>query len=165
MDLTLALIETDHGPRLARAIARELVLYLQRPGGQSQFSAPLRSPIPQQPALKAAVDAIVGDPAADHTVESLAAVAGVTARHLRRQFATELATSPSRFVERMRLDRARALLDEGHNVSQTARLSGFGSPETFRRVFAREYGIPPSRHQRQFRTAWPEADTPSPQQG
>ncbi|MBE1875355.1 GlxA family transcriptional regulator [Myceligenerans pegani] len=166
MDLTLALVETDHGPRLARTIARELVLYLQRPGGQSQYSAPLRAPIPQQPVLKAAVDAIVNDPAADHTVDSLAARAGVTARHLRRQFAAELGTSPSRFVEQMRLERARTLLDEGRNVSETARLSGFGSAETFRRVFTREYGLPPSRHQRQFRTAWsgefPSTGVPAP---
>ncbi|MEV4294102.1 GlxA family transcriptional regulator [Microbispora rosea] len=159
MDLTLALVESDHGPRLARSIARELVLYLQRPGGQSQYSAPLRAPIPQQPVLKAAVDAIVSDPAADHTVESLAARAGVTARHLRRQFAADLGISPSRFVEQMRLDRARALLDEGHNVSESARLAGFGSTETFRRVFTREYGVPPSRHQHQFRTAWPDGAT------
>lgn len=154
LDLTLALVETDHGPRLARTIARELVLYLQRPGGRSQYSAPLRAPIPQQPALKAAVKAIVSDPAANHTADSLAARAGVTARHLRRRFATDLGTSPSRCIERMRLDRARTLLDEGHNVSETARLSGFGSAETFRRVFTGEYGVPPSRHQRQFRTAW-----------
>jgi transcriptional regulator GlxA family with amidase domain len=159
MDLTLALVETDHGSRLARSIARELVLYLRRPGGQSQYSAPLRAPIPQQGTLKTAVDAIVNDPAGDHTVDSLAARAGVTARHLRRQFATDLGTSPSRFVEQMRVDRACTLLDEGHNVSETARLAGFGSTETFRRVFTREYGVPPSRHQRQFRTAWPD-DTP-----
>ncbi|PRX99730.1 GlxA family transcriptional regulator [Allonocardiopsis opalescens] len=156
LDLTLALVEADHGPGLARSIARELVLYLQRPGGQSQYSAPLRAPIPQQPVLKTVVDVITGDPAADHTVDSLAAGAGVTARHLRRLFATELGVSPSRFVEQMRLDRARILLDEGHNVSQTARLAGFGSTETFRRVFVREYGLPPSRHQRQFGTAWPD---------
>lgn len=153
MDLALALVEADHGSRLARAVAQDLVLYLQRPGGQSQFSAPLRAPVPQQPALRVAVDAVVHDPSADHTVDSLAAIAGVTARHLRRQFAAEIGLSPSRFVERMRLERARALLDDGHNVTEAARLSGFRSPETFRRSFTKEYGIPPSRHQRQFGTS------------
>ncbi|MEV0842297.1 DJ-1/PfpI family protein [Actinocatenispora sera] len=153
MDLALALVEADHDAHVARAVARELVLYLQRPGGQSQFSAPLRVPVPQQPALRAAVDAVVNDPGADHTVDSLAATAGVTARHLRRQFAAEIGLAPSRFVERMRLERARALLNDGYNVTEAARLSGFHSPENFRRAFTKEYGIAPSRHQRQFRTS------------
>ncbi|MFF9105148.1 Asd/ArgC dimerization domain-containing protein [Streptomyces rubrogriseus] len=150
MDLALALVESDHGAQVARAVARDLVLYLQRPGGQSQYSAPLRVPVPQQSALRVAVDAVVSDPSADHTVDSLAAIAGVTARHLRRQFASEIGLSPSRFVERMRLERARELLDDGYNVTEAARLSGFRSAENFRRTFTKEYGIPPSRHQRQF---------------
>lgn len=155
MDLALALVEADHGPGLARSIARELVLYLQRPGGQSQYSVPLRQPLPQQAALRVAVDAIMHDPAAEHAIETQAACAGVTSRHLRRQFASELRISRSLFLEQVRLDRERTLLDEGCNVSETARLTGFGTPETFRRAFTREYGVPPSRHQRQFRTAWP----------
>lgn len=159
IDLALALVEMDHGPQLARSIARELVLYLQRPGGQTQYSAPLRVPIPHQSALRAAVDAVVSDPANAHTVDSLAATAGVTARHLRRQFAAELGVTPSRFIERMRLERAQAMLDEGRNVSEASRLSGFGSAETFRRAFSREYGVPPSLYQRRFRTAWPDAAT------
>lgn len=153
MDLALALVESDHGARVARAVARDLVLYLQRPGGQSQFSAPLRVPVPQQPALRVAVDAVANDPSADHTVDSMATIAGVSARHLRRQFAAEIGVSPSRFVERMRLEQARVLLDEGHNVTEAALLSGFRSPENFRRTFTKEYGIPPSRHQRQFGTS------------
>jgi transcriptional regulator GlxA family with amidase domain len=103
--------------------------------------------------VRIAVDTVMADPTQDHTVESLAAAATVTPRHLRRQFAAELGTSPSRFVERMRLETARALLDEGHNVTETARLSGFATAVTFRRAFAREYGIAPSRHQQQFGTA------------
>jgi transcriptional regulator GlxA family with amidase domain len=153
IDLALALVELDHGPDLARAVARSLVVYMQRPGGQSQFSAPLRAPVPRQPALRAAVDVVVADPGGEHTAASLASVAMVSSRHLGRLFAAELNTSPARFVEQMRLEASKSLLDAGHNVTEAARLSGFGSPETFRRSFAKRFGILPSRYRRHFSTA------------
>lgn len=153
IDLALALVEADHGPDLARAVARSLVVYMQRPGGQSQFSAPLRAPVPRRRALRAAVDAVVSDPGADHTVASLASLAMVSARHLGRLFTDELNTSPARFIEETRLEAAKSLLDSGYNVTETAQLTGFGSPETFRRTFTRRFGIPPSRYRHVFTTA------------
>lgn len=152
IDLALALVEADHGSDLARAVARSLVVYMQRPGSQSQFSAPLRAPVPPQPALRAAVEAITADPGAEHTLASLAAVANVSSRHLGRLFASQLHTSPARFIEQVRLEAAKALLDTGHNVTETARLGGFGSPETFRRSFTKRFGIPPSRYRQHFTT-------------
>ncbi|RIQ33662.1 GlxA family transcriptional regulator [Jiangella rhizosphaerae] len=152
IDLALALVEADHGPEVARAVARGLVVYMQRPGGQSQFSAPLRVPVPRRPALRAAVDAVVADPAGDHSLAALASVASVSQRHLGRLFAAELHTSPARFVEQQRLEAAKSLLDAGHTVTEAARLSGFGSPETLRRGFTRRFGIPPSRYRRHFAT-------------
>jgi transcriptional regulator GlxA family with amidase domain len=153
VDLALALVETDHGPDLARAVARDLVVYMQRPGGQSQFSAPLRAPVPRQPTLRAVVEAVAADPGGEHTVASLASAAMVSPRHLGRLFATELHTSPARFIEQMRLEAAKSFLDAGHNVAETARLSGFGSPETLRRTFTKRFGIPPSRYRRHFASA------------
>lgn len=152
IDLALALVEADHGPDLARAIARNLVVYMQRPGGQSQFSAPLRAPVPHQPALRAVVEAVSADPAREHTIASLASVASVSPRHLGRLFATELHISPARFIEQMRLEAAKPLLDAGHNVTETAHLSGFHNPETFRRSFTKRFGIAPSRYQHHFTT-------------
>lgn len=152
IDLALAVVEADHGPEAARAVARALVVYMQRPGGQSQFSAPLRAPVPRQPALRAAVDAVVADPAGDHSAASLAAAASISSRHLGRLFAAELGTSPGRFVEQLRLEAAKSLLDAGHTVTEAARLSGFGTPETLRRGFTKRFGIPPSRYRRHFTT-------------
>jgi transcriptional regulator GlxA family with amidase domain len=153
IDLALALVEADHGPDLARTVARRLVVYMQRPGGQSQFSAPLRAPVPRQPAVRAAVEAVTADPGGEHTVASLASIAMVSPRHLGRLFAAELGTSPARFIEQTRVEASKSLLDAGYNVTETARLSGFGDPETFRRTFTKRFGIPPSRYRRHFATA------------
>ncbi|MFI7610519.1 GlxA family transcriptional regulator [Nonomuraea terrae] len=150
IDLALALVEADHGPGVARSVARALVVYMQRPGGQSQFSAPLRTPVPRQPALRAAIEAVEADPGADHTVASLAAIAMVSPRHLGRLFAAELGVSPARFIELARLEASKSFLDSGYNVTETAQLSGFGSPETFRRTFTRRFGVAPSRYRRHF---------------
>jgi AraC-like DNA-binding protein len=101
---------------------------MQRPGGHSQFSAPLRAPVPHQPAVRAAVEAVTADPGGEHTVASLASIAMVSPRHLGRLFAAEL--SPARFIEPTRVEASKSLLDAGYNVTETARLSGFGDPET-----------------------------------
>lgn len=156
IDLALALVEADHGPDLARAVARSLVVYMQRPGGQSQFSAPPRIPVPPQPALRAVVEAVSADPGAEHTLASLASVAKVSPRHLGRLFAVQLHTSPTQFIEQMRLEAAKSLLDAGYNVTEAARLGGFGSPETFRRSFTRRFGIPPSRYRQHFAAQQPQ---------
>lgn len=155
IDLALALVEQDHGPDLARDVARNLVMFMQRPGGQSQFSTPLELRPPRTSALRAVVDLVAAQPALEHTAVSLAAVAGVTPRHLARLFQAELGTSPARFVQDTRLDHARRLLDAGHSVRDAARGAGFGSTETMRRGFLARLGVSPSRYRARFSAAGP----------
>ncbi|MDN4613825.1 DJ-1/PfpI family protein [Leifsonia sp. F6_8S_P_1B] len=152
IDLALALVEEDEGPDLSRAVARALVVYLQRAGGQSQFSAPLQGTAPRTPALRRIVDLVVADPTAQHTQADLAAQLNVSTRHLSRLFRDELATTPTRYVESIRFDIARSLLDQGYNATEAAQRAGFPSYESLRRVFARELGVSPAAYQRRFRT-------------
>jgi transcriptional regulator GlxA family with amidase domain len=153
IDLALALVEEDHGPDLARDVARALVVYLQRSGGQSQFSAPLQGPPPRSPALRGIVDLVTADPSGDHSLGELARHLNVSPRHLNRLFRDELSTTPARYVEQIRFDMAKALLDQGHTATKAAALAGFPSYESLRRVFARELSISPVAYQRRFRTA------------
>lgn len=152
MDLALALVEQDYGPDLARTVARSLVMFMQRPGGQSQFSAPLQVRRPSTPALRAVVDLVSAQPALDHSAGTMAGRVGVSTRHLARLFVIELDTTPARYVEQVRLDHAKALLDLGHGVAQTAREAGFGSSETMRRTFVARLGISPSQYRARFET-------------
>ena len=153
IDLALALVNADHGEDLARAVSRGLVVYMQRTGGQSQFSAALRWPSPTAPGLRKAVDAVTTDPGAEHSVGSLAALVNVSERHLTRLFKAELNLTPSKFLENVRLDSAKALLDAGHTVTETARLAGFGSDENLRRSFTLRYGLAPSQYRGRFHSA------------
>ncbi|MFD8418463.1 GlxA family transcriptional regulator [Streptomyces sp. NPDC059466] len=153
IDLALALVEEDHGPDLSRDVARALVVYLQRAGGQSQFSAPLQGPPPRSPALRSVVDRVTGDPAGDHSPGELARHLNLSSRHLTRLFREEMSTTPARYVESIRFDIAKALLDQGHTATQAAALAGFPGYESLRRVFARELSISPAAYQRRFGTA------------
>jgi transcriptional regulator GlxA family with amidase domain len=153
IDLTLALVEADHGPEIARAVARELVVFMQRPGGQSQFSTAMATPAARTDPLRALADTVVADPAADHSLPNLAAAAALSPRHLTRLFQSEFNTTPGRWVERVRLDRAQQLLLDGHSITTAARLSGLGSDETLRRAFARHLGTTPTEYRRRFRAA------------
>jgi transcriptional regulator GlxA family with amidase domain len=152
MDLALALVEQDHGAELARKVARMLVLFLQRPGGQSQFSARLAHPIPSGSALRPVLDAIVAEPAEDHRVTTLATAAGISDRHLTRLFLHQTGTTPARFVEQVRVEAARELLERTTlPVETVATRSGFGSYETMRRAFGRVIGIGPGDYRQRFR--------------
>jgi transcriptional regulator GlxA family with amidase domain len=153
IDLALALVELDYGVELVRSVARWLVVYLQRAGGQSQFSAQVESVVPPQSPLRAVTDAISATPAADHSVTRLAARASLSTRQLTRLFKSELATTPARYVEKVRIDAARAALDAGRSVAEAARVAGFGSPESLRRVFVDQLGLPPKAYRERFRTA------------
>ncbi|WP_410812170.1 GlxA family transcriptional regulator [Micromonospora sp. 067-2] len=152
IDLALALVEEDHGPDLARDVARALVVYMQRAGGQSQFSAPLQGPPPRSPALRRITDLVTADPGGDHSLGELAKHLTVSTRQLARLFRDELSTTPARYVENIRFDMARALLDRGHTATQAATLAGFPSYESMRRVFARKLSISPAAYQRRFST-------------
>jgi transcriptional regulator GlxA family with amidase domain len=96
------------------------------------------------------LDLVAGQPAADHSVASLAAVAGTSTRHLTRLFREELDTTPARYVELVRLEAAQALLVAGHTVTSAAARSGLGSDETLRRVFLRHLGVLPTAYRRRF---------------
>jgi transcriptional regulator GlxA family with amidase domain len=160
IDLALALLEYDRGEELARQVARALVVFLQRPGGQSQFSPTLHGPRPRTPVLRAVFDAIAGDPGGDHSSVTLAARASLSPRHLTRLFHDELATTPAKYVDAMRFDRAKAALDAGLGVSEAAERAGYGSPESLRRSFIRRLGISPRTYQQ--RSVPRNAPTPQP---
>jgi transcriptional regulator GlxA family with amidase domain len=151
MDLALALVEADHGVEVARKVARWLVIFVQRPGGQSQFSERLAYPVPSDSALRAVLDEIVAEPSADHSVPRLAARAALSERHFARLFTAELGTTPARFVERVRVEAARELLEAGRTpVEAVAGLAGFGSAETMRRAFLRVLGVGPADYRARF---------------
>lgn len=157
IDLALSLVESDHGADMAREVARSLVVYMQRAGGQSQFSAVLDAPEPPSPVLQAVIDRVRADPAADYSLDSLARIGRISSRHLSRLFHDEYGTTPARYVESIRVDLAKARLDAGHSVTMAAQLCGFGSPESLRRAFARRLKMSPQRYQRRFRTTRPES--------
>lgn len=153
IDLALALVEQDCGTELVRDVARWLVVYLKRAGGQSQFSVLVEADPPPQSALRVVTDAIASDPGADHSVKNLAARASLSTRQLTRLFRSELGTTPAGYVEMVRIDAARAALDAGRSVSDTARIAGFGSAETLRRVFVDHLGVSPKAYRDRFRSA------------
>jgi transcriptional regulator GlxA family with amidase domain len=150
IDLALALLEEDAGQPLTRTVAQSLVVYMQRAGGQSQFSASLQGPSPRTPVLRLVVDAVKADPTAPYGVASLAEIARVSPRHLTRLFHEELGTTPAKYLELIRFDLAKAQLDAGHSVTLAAQLSGFGTSESLRRAFIAHLKISPSRYQRRF---------------
>ncbi|MFI9820393.1 GlxA family transcriptional regulator [Streptomyces sp. NPDC052013] len=157
MDLALALVEDDLGRDVAHAVARDLVLFLRRPGGQSQFSVALWSRQPASDPLRAAVAAIHADPGARHTVADLAAHAGLSPRHLQRRFTAELGVPPAAFVEQVRVEAARRALTEGDEpLEAVARRCGFGTAETLRRTFHRRIGVAPSDYRSRFRSTTPQ---------
>ncbi|WP_433339244.1 GlxA family transcriptional regulator [Spirillospora sp. CA-294931] len=153
VDLALALVEDDHGAGTAREVAKWMVVFLQRPGGQSQFS--VRSAIPpvRDPPLRALLDHIAADPAADLSVEAMATRLSMSGRHFSRLFTRQVGTSPGRYVERARVEAACNRLETGaEGVDTVARLCGFGTAETMRRAFVREIGVPPSAYRSRFTT-------------
>jgi transcriptional regulator GlxA family with amidase domain len=152
IDLALALVESDHGADLVRDVARSLVVYLKRAGGQSQFSALVEARPPRRPQLRELTEAIAANPSASHTVKTLAAQASLSSRQLTRLFHAELGTTPARYVEMIRIDSARSALDAGRSVADSAQLAGFGSAETLRRVFGREFGISPKAYRDRFKS-------------
>jgi transcriptional regulator GlxA family with amidase domain len=152
IDLALALVEDDYGADLVRDVARSLVVYLKRAGGQSQFSAMVEMPPPQRLQLRTLTETIAADPGANHTVKTLAAQASLSTRQLTRLFQSELGTTPARYVEMIRIDAARSALDAGRSVADSAQLAGFGSAETLRRVFVSQLGISPRAYRDRFKS-------------
>ena len=153
MDLALALVEEDHGRDVALATARRLVMYAQRPGGQAQFSAPLQAQMAagHEPLL-AVQRWVVAHPEADCGVEALASRAAMSPRHFARLFAREVGTTPARWVEDVRVEAARLLLETTDGtVDAIAAASGFGAAETLRRAFLRRFHVAPTDYRKRFR--------------
>jgi transcriptional regulator GlxA family with amidase domain len=153
MDLALALVEEDLDREVALMIARHLVLFLRRPGNQSQFSATLLAQQPGREPLREIQRQIIEDVAGEHSVEALAERAHMSPRHLARTFRAETGVTPARYVERVRLEAARRRLEEtGEPVGAIAEACGFGTAETMRRVFLRILEVGPAEYRRRFRT-------------
>ncbi|MFF7445796.1 MULTISPECIES: DJ-1/PfpI family protein [unclassified Streptomyces] len=149
LDLTLALIEDDHGPTLARAVARELVTHLHRPADQAQISMFLAAPPPEDRLVRDLVGHIAGHLAEDLTPAALAARAGVSRRHLTRLFTAHLGTTPARAVRGARTEAAAHLVrSSGLSMTAIARRCGFGSAETLRQAFLDHYGVTGDRIRR-----------------
>jgi transcriptional regulator GlxA family with amidase domain len=152
MDLALALVEDDLGRDVAHETAQQLVLYLRRPGSQSQFSLPLWSARPRTDPIRAVLSAIHTDPGARHGIADLAGHAGLSPRHLQRRFTAEIGSPPAAYVERVRIEAAqRALTQTDEPVATIARRFGFGTAETLRRAFHRNISVAPSDYRDRFR--------------
>jgi len=151
IDLALALIEEDYGQQVSLAVARQLVVYLKRSGGQEQYSEPLRfqmESVSRFSELATWVHTHLND---DLSVEALAGRACLCPRHFSRRFKTEVGTSPANFVERLRLDEARSRLSNCDNSVENVGLSvGFKSADAFRRAFERRFGVAPSDYRGRF---------------
>jgi transcriptional regulator GlxA family with amidase domain len=152
MDLALALVEEDHGSRLALQVARNLVLYLRRPGGQSQFSAALSLQITDRKPLRELEAWVLDNLNKSLTVPVLAQRVAMSPRNFARVFAREMKTTPAKFVERLRVEAARRRLEESQNSMETiASECGFGNINSMRNVFQRTLKIPPGQYRRHFR--------------
>ncbi|MGA8442330.1 MAG: GlxA family transcriptional regulator [Candidatus Sulfotelmatobacter sp.] len=151
MDLALALVEEDLGSPMALEVARELVLYLRRAGGQSQFSAALSLQASDRKQIEETRSWILDNLEQDLPVEKLAAKAGMSPRHFARVFLKDTGTTPAHFVERLRVETARRRLEESRDkLEKVANDCGFGSIQTLRRSFLRVLHVPPNDYRHRF---------------
>jgi len=151
MDLALAMVEEDLDREAALTIARHLVLFLRRPGNQSQFSATLAAQEPEREPLREVRRHVLEHVCDDLSVEALAELAHMSPRHFARAFAAETGVTPGRYVERVRVEAARrALEDTAQPIAAVATASGFGTPETMRRSFLRALGVAPAEYRRRY---------------
>ncbi len=154
IDLSLALVEDDLGRDVAIAVARQLVVFVHRPGGQSQFSAQLASQAASRDWLRDLQAYIAEHPDHDLSVPALARRCHMSERHLSRVFTRELGITPAGYVERARVDVARGVLEQtALGLDAVAEACGFGSVETLRRAFHRSVGITPTDYRARFRRA------------
>lgn len=150
IDLALALIADDLGDAVASEVAREMVVYAKRPGGQAQHSALLTLDAPRFAELNAWMRDHLSE---DLSVERLAEHAAMSPRNFARAYAAETGVTPAKAVERLRVEAARAALAQGGDIQTIARATGFGDPERMRRAFVRLYGAPPAAMRRTLRRA------------
>jgi transcriptional regulator GlxA family with amidase domain len=157
MDLALALVEEDLDRDAALEIARHLVLFLRRPGSQSQFSAALAAQTARREPLREVQREVVENVAGDHTVEAMAARAHMSPRHFARAFRAETGVTPGRYVESVRLEAARRRLEEGDEpIAAVSLACGYGTSETMRRAFLRALAVGPAEYRRRFHSGAPQ---------
>ncbi len=151
LDLTLALVEEDLGRQVALTVARTMVLFLKRPGGQAQFSVQLSTQLAEREPIRDLQAWIVEHPGADLSVDALARRASMSARNFSRVFVREVGMTPGRFVERVRVEAGRRLLEEtSRALPQVAAACGFGSIETMRVAFRRTLRVNPKAYRSRF---------------
>jgi transcriptional regulator GlxA family with amidase domain len=152
IDLCLALVEEDHGRDLALSVARQLVVFLKRPGGQAQFSSHLSTQLADRDVLADVQGWIADHLEDDLSVARLAARAAMSPRHFARVFRAETGVTPARFVEHARVEQARRRLEESSaGIEEIAYDCGFGTPETMRRAFLRSLWVGPAEYRQRFR--------------
>ncbi|SDT18207.1 GlxA family transcriptional regulator [Jiangella sp. DSM 45060] len=147
LDLALALVSDDLGDEVAAEIARWMVMFLRRPGGQAQFSTHLRAPLAADPPIRAVQDWLADHLADDLSVAALARRAGLSPRHFARRFREETGVTPAAHVEALRVEAAKQLLgQDGISLAEITRRCGFGTIETFHRAFRRNTGTTPDHY-------------------
>jgi transcriptional regulator GlxA family with amidase domain len=151
IDLSLALVEEDFGSALSLQIAQMMVVFLRRPGGQSQFSATLAAQSSESPLLNSLLAWMADNLRRDLSVAVLARRVAMSPRNFARLFHEEVGETPGKHVEHLRLEAARHLLESrSTNLDEVARASGFGSAEVLRRVFLRRLGVTPRQYRQSF---------------
>ncbi|PZM84232.1 MAG: AraC family transcriptional regulator [Candidatus Melainabacteria bacterium] len=151
LDLALALVEEDLGRDIAMAVANQLVMYFKRPGGQLQFSRKGEAKPAGRSALQEVQRYIAANPAEDHSVARLAARLDLSERHFARLFHNEVGVTPAAWVEQVRIDVARRLLENNATPKQVATQCGFADVDTLRRAFVRQVGVTPASYQKNYR--------------
>ena len=151
IDLALAMIQEDLGSPVALKVARHLVVYMKRPGGQLQYSEPLRLQTLGGGKLSDTVSWVLSHLSGDLSVEALAERANLSPRHFARKFKAAFNTTPADFVEALRLDHARWLLaNKDSSINDLAATVGYASDDAFRRAFTRRFGSVPSDYRRRL---------------
>jgi transcriptional regulator GlxA family with amidase domain len=151
IDLSLALVEEDHGTEVAQTVARWLVLHLRRPGGQTQFAAPVWMPRAKRTPIRDVQEAIEAEPGGPHSIDELARRAAMSSRHFTRVFTDEVGEAPGQYVERIRTEAARRQLEQTDDtVVAIAARCGFGTAESMRRNFLRRVGVSPDQYRKTF---------------
>ena len=150
IDLSLEIIRRDCGSEIALSVARELVVYLKRSGGQSQFADLLEAQFSSDPELSRLITALHQEPGLNWTLERMADVAGMTPRTLSRRFSTMTGYSPVKFLERYRVKRAADVISNGVSVGKSIDLSGFNDFQQMQRAFKRHLGTTVGSYQQKF---------------
>jgi len=156
IDLALALVSIDYGQSVSTSVARHLVVYIRRTGGQSQFSEPLKLQSNDAGRIAPILEWIMQNLSENITVDRLASMAGLSTRQFTRLFKATTQYAPAKYIEHIRLDKARLILTQGHHrISEIAYLVGYSNSDSFRRAFERKFSITPSLYKKQFTNEHP----------